>query len=550
MASRRKKHPALAERFPVLKSRSVPAAIITIAVTLIVVIHAGWFTFTNMPGNEFLITLAAMNILLYCWVRMFSRWTLNGQMVAVVAIVAAQAGIHQLIRLEGFAGDGRPIWSWRWQPTPEKVLADHLQRQRESKGDVKIDLAETPLDSPGFRGVQRDGVAKCEPFAVDWQEHPPRELWQQPIGSGWSSFAVVGEYAVTMEQRGDDEATVCYEINTGRQMWEHRDRARFHEVTSGEGPRGTPTIHAGRVYSLGATGILNCLDGNTGKPVWSVNILTDNQAENRIFGVTGSPLIVGSHVIVNSGGRGSSLSAYEIATGDRAWQAGASNASYSSPQLAKFSSGQQVLDFNADGLTAHELATGKPLWQVPWISNPAERNNVCQPVVLREVGGERGDFVFIASGYGMGCALLQINHQQGTWQVEERWRNRNLKAKFSSVVVHDGHVYGLDEAILACLDLATGRRCWKGGRYNYGQLLLAGENLLVQLESGEVAVVRADPQSFQELSRFTALHARTWNQPVLVGRRLLVRNDREAACFELPAERLITDSNSKSPATP
>ena len=518
----------------------MPAAIFAISAGLLVTIHAGLFKFTMMPANELLVTLVAMNILLYCWVRIFSPWPLQGQMVAITALVATQAIILQGVRLEGFAGDGRPIWSWRWQRTHREVLTEHLQRRpaMENKSAVDLELT-TPFDSPGFRGAQRDGVAKSLPFGTDWQEQPPRELWRQPIGSGWSSFAVVGEYAVTMEQRGGDEVTVCYELNTGRQVWEHRNEVRFFEVTSGEGPRATPTIHQGRVYSLGATGILDCLDGDTGKLRWTVNILAESEADNRIFGVTGSPLIVGSHVIVNSGGRGSSLSAYDCDTGERVWKGGASRASYSSPQLASFSNGPQLLDFNADGLAAHELSTGQQLWQVPWISNPAERNNVCQPAALHSIDGEPGNFVFIASGYGMGCALFQVEQREGEWRAEERWRNRNLKAKFSSVVVHDGYVYGLDEAILTCLELKTGRRCWKGGRYNYGQLLLAGSTLLVQLESGEVAVVRADPNSFQELSRFTALHARTWNQPVLVGRRLFVRNDREASCFELP------DSSSK-----
>ncbi|WP_254508802.1 PQQ-binding-like beta-propeller repeat protein [Anatilimnocola floriformis] len=538
MTKPRSKRPTLADRYPALQSWFVPLSILLVVGLLIVFIHAGWFKFTMMPANEILVLVGALNFLLYCWVRGFSAWPLQSQMIAITTLVATQAGALQMVRLDGFAGDGRPIWEWRFKPTPRQLLEEHQQKRRDDPEPEKIDLTRTTqFDSPGFRGEFRDGVARNEAFAIDWQAEPPRELWRQPIGSGWSSFAVVGEYAVTMEQRGEDETTVCYEINTGRQAWEHRERSRFYEVTSGEGPRATPTIHNGCVFSLGATGILNCLDVATGKPKWTVNILTDNQAENRIFGVTGSPLIVGSHVIVNSGGRDSSLSAYDLATGERVWKGGASRASYSSPQLANFLTSQQVLDFNADGLAAHNLATGELLWQVPWVSNPAERNNVCQPVVLNEIDGRRGDFIFIASGYGMGCALLEVTQHAGKWQAEERWRNRNLKAKFSSVVVHDGHVYGFDEAILTCLDLTTGRRCWKGGRYNYGQLLLAGSHLLVQLESGEVAIVQADPEKFTELSRFTALRSRTWNHPVLVGRRLLVRNDREAACFELPIAR-------------
>jgi outer membrane protein assembly factor BamB len=540
MPKNRKKRLTLAERFPALHSWLVPLGIIAVSITLIVAIHAGWLRFTIMPGNDFLITLAAMNFLVYAWVRTFSQWSINAQIIAIVALVAAQAGVHQLVRLDGFAGDGRPIWTWSWRPTPQQVLAEHQQRAVKVKPKEKqvIDLKiTTPFDSPGFRGNDRDGIARSEPLALDWQINAPRKLWRQPIGGGWSSFAVVGDYCVTLEQRGEHEATVCYELKTGREVWSHLEKARFYEATSGEGPRATPTIHGGRVYSLGATGIFNCLNGATGKPRWTVNILTDNTAENRLFGVTGSPLIVGQMVIVNSGGRGSSLAAYDIDTGERIWEAGNSGASYSSPHFADLCGVKQILDFNADGLCAHDLATGKPLWDVPWISNPAERNNVCQPAVLHNVAGQSGDFVFIASGYGMGCALFEINKRVEQFQVTERWRNRNLKAKFSSVVLHDGHIYGLDEAILTCIEVATGRRCWKGGRYNYGQLILAGESLVVQLETGKVALVEATPKEFHEHGRFAALGARTWNVPVLAGRYLLVRNDREAACYELQAAK-------------
>lgn len=492
-----------------------------------------------MPANDFLGTLAATNFLVYGWIRTFSRWTLNTQIVAVTALVAAQAGLHQALRLEGFAGDGRPMWTWRWTEPPEEKFAAQQRRARQEPSPLAaqpIDLTITaPTDYPGFRGANRMGVVDARHFETQGSAQPPQLLWKQPVGAAWSSVAIVGQFAVTQEQRGEFEATVCYELRTGRERWVHQERATFYEVTSGAGPRATPTIHGGRVYSLGATGILNCLAGATGEPLWTVDILKDNKTTNLLFGMTGSPLVTDGLVIVNPGGKGSSLAAYDAETGRRVWRAGNSGASYSSPQRATLCGQDQVLDFNADGLFAHDLETGGPLWNVPWISNPAERNNVCQPVVLRDFGEEKTDCVFIASGYGMGCALLEVRKSPaGTFQVTERWRNRNLKAKFSSVVVHAGHVYGLDEAILTCLDLATGRRCWKGGRYNYGQLLLAGDTLVVQLETGEIAVVKATPDSFQELSRFAALSHRTWNHPALAGSILVVRNDREAAAYELP----------------
>ena len=143
------------------------------------------------------------------------------------------------------------------------------------------------------------------------------------------------------------------------------------------------------------------------------------------------------------------------------------------------------------------------------------------------------DRIFISSSYGMGCALFEMRRADSRPSLLKLWGNRNLKAKFSSVVVHDGFVYGLDEATLACIDSSTGERRWRAGRYGYGQLIIVNSVLLIQLESGAVALVNASPESHQELSRFDALSGRTWNQPVLAGRHLLVRNDREAACYEL-----------------
>ena len=547
MPRTRPARPTLATRFPAFRNRLIPVAIVLLGSLLIIGIHFGWWKFSMMPANDFLWTLAATNFLVYGWIRTFSQWQLNTQIVAITAIVAAQAGLHQTLRLEGFAGDGRPMWTWRWIPQPHERFAEQQRRVQQSPQpavEKPVNLATTsPSDYPGFRGADRTGVIKDSKLQTDWQPNPPRLLWKQPVGAAWASFAIVGDFAVTQEQRGDHEATVCYEFRTGRERWVHLKRASFSEVTSGEGPRATPTIHAGRVYSLGATGILNCLDGSTGKPVWTVDVLKDNNAKNLLFGVTGSPLIAAGMIVVNPGGKGSSLAAYDLETGQRIWRAGDSGASYSSPQRATLCGHDQVLDFNADGLSAHDLATGERLWNVRWISNPAERNNVCQPVVLNGFGPDGTDCVFLASGYGMGCALLEIRKSSdGSFQASERWRNRNLKAKFSSVVVHEGHVYGLDEAILTCVDLLTGKRCWKGGRYNYGQLLLAGEQLLVQLESGEIALVRASPDSFQELSRFNALSDRTWNHLALAGSILLVRNDREAAAYELPLNTHATKS--------
>jgi outer membrane protein assembly factor BamB len=286
------------------------------------------------------------------------------------------------------------------------------------------------------------------------------------------------------------------------------------------------------VFALGATGILNCLDGSDGRLIWTTNILQDANTENALFGMSGSPLVVNDLIIVSPGGKNSSLVAYDRRTGERVWAAGDSGASYSSPQYAPFVDHPQILTFNAEGLFGHDVFSGRVLWHFDWVSNPAEKNNVCQPVVLPG-GHGRPCRVFISSGYGKGCVLSDIVQQNGTFNVHVLWRNKNLKAKFSSLVRHGTHIYGLDEKILVCVDLATGRRCWKGGRYGHGQLVLADNTIIIQAESGEVVLVEATSQEHHELARFTALDHRTWNHPTVAGDILLVRNDREATCYQL-----------------
>ncbi|MDA0659926.1 MAG: PQQ-like beta-propeller repeat protein [Planctomycetota bacterium] len=347
---------------------------------------------------------------------------------------------------------------------------------------------------------------------------------------GWSSFAIVGRYCVTQEQRGDWETVVCYERLTGREVWFHSDPNRFHENTSGTGPRATPVVHEGRVYALGATGQLNCLAGSDGEVVWSVNILGET-GENALFGMTGSPLIVQSQVIVAPGGVGRSLAAYDTASGKCLWSAGDAATSYASPQLAAFEP-TQILNFNAEGLTSHDAKSGTVLWSYPWVSNLLERNNVCQPLPIID-GSAHAPAIFLASGYGRGSVLLQVAGEGTSQRVTPIWKSAQLKPKFSSVVRKGNHIFGLDDKIMVCLDLATGKRRWKAGRYGYGQLILADQTIIVQAESGEVALVAADPTGHREIMRFPALNDRTWNHPVLCDDLLYVRNDREAACYRL-----------------
>ncbi len=520
------------------KVRLWPVAIVLLAGFAAWSVVSAEFSFSGTPLRDMLFIIALMDFASYVSIRL-SRLSGNKQVLLLSTFAVVHVCLFFMLRIDGLFGNGRPMIVWSWTPTNKERFDEQLPTQHRPESDVSVNLnTTTERDFPSFRGKDRSGIVRGVQLSRDWNNQPPRQLWRRSVGAGWSSFAVVGNYCVTQEQRGDHEAVVCYELLTGKPCWVHLDRARFYEFTSREGPRATPTIADGLVYSLGATGILNCLDGSSGKPLWSVNILRDNETENCLFGTTASPLVVEDMVVVSPGGTGRSLAAYDKISGKRVWRAGDADASYSSPQLATIAGRRQILSFNGDGLFSHDVETGAVLWSVPWVSNPSEKNNVCQPIVIPAVKSGEVDCVFISSSYGMGCALFEIHRIGDDFSIVQRWSNRNLKAKFTSVVLRDGHIYGLDESILVCLDVTTGQRKWKRGRYGHGQLILVDDLLLIQSEGGEIAMVEASPRAFHELARFPALSDRTWNHPVVSGEYLLVRNSVEAACFQLPTKEV------------
>jgi len=455
---------------------------------------------------------------------------------ALGGAIALSCGVFTLLRTGGITGDGVSDLHWRWSATPEERL---LARTEEppplsAAAPAPRDEATAAPSEPewaGFRGAARDGIVRGVRIETDWSRAAPVELWRRPIGPGWSSFAVQGARLYTQEQRGDDELVSCYDRTSGVPVWQHRDTLRFWESNAGAGPRATPTLHAGRVYALGATGRLNALDARDGAVVWSRDAAADTERALPGWGFAGSPLVVGDLVIVAVAGR---LVGYELATGKPRWVGPAEGGGYSSAHCARIGGVEQVLILNGEGVLALAPADGARLWSYAWPSD-----GIVQPAVLAD-----GD-VLIGSGSGLGARVglrrIAIARDDTRWSVSERWTSTGLKPYFNDFVVHAGFAYGFDGSLLACVDLADGKRRWKGGRYGNGQAILLADQgaLLVLSEEGELALVAASPDDFQELARVPALTGKTWNHPVLVGDLLLVRNAEEMVAFRLSlAERL------------
>ncbi|HYE63990.1 MAG TPA: PQQ-binding-like beta-propeller repeat protein [Pyrinomonadaceae bacterium] len=381
-----------------------------------------------------------------------------------------------------------------------------------------------------FRGPGRDGRYDELMVKTNWPTGGLPLLWRQPVGGGYASFVIAEGRAFTIEQRRRQEVVAAYDVETGRELWAHGWQAEFKESMGGDGPRATPTWNAGRLYALGATGEFRCLEAKTGKVIWSRNILSDNRAGNLQWGMSAAPLIVDDKVIVLPGGAlDNSVVAYNKLTGAPVWKALSDQASYTSPMLVTLAGRRQILVVTARRAVGLAPEDGSLLWETPWENQAGI--NVSQPIIVDQ------NRFFISAGYGKGAALVEVTGTGKSFTARKVWEHNSMKNKFNSSVLHDGHIYGLDEGILTCIDVGTGARKWKGGRYGYGQvLLLASGHLLITTEDGEIVLVKATPEQHTELAKFSALEGRTWNNAAIANGRLLVRNTTEMACYNLLAQ--------------
>lgn len=473
-------------------------------------------------GRMFALLVVGL-LLLWLLVTRQVGWRVKGIVFGLVALFSA--GFALSIREIENTGNNHWVIRYRWQPTQDQRLSEYQQTVTSESPATDLDPAAPRFTD--FLGPRRDGVVPGGRLISDLRANPPREVWRRPVGGGYAGCVIAGGLAVSIEQRGDQETVVAYEMQTGRDRWTRAYPEHFQESLGGNGPRATPTISGNEVFALGATGILVSLDLATGNENWKVNILEDARAENITWGMSGAPLVTDNLVIVNPGGTdGRSVLAYDRITGQQKWAAGGSRAAYSSPVLAELSEVTQVLVFDASGVAGYDLNTGAELWRYDFAT--FNGINVAQPLVIPD------DRVLITAGYDAGAVLLQIQQVDGRWSVEPIWKNKNMKCKMSSPVFYDGFLYGLDDGILACLDAATGKRRWKKGRYGHGQLLLRDDVLWIMAEDGSLVLVAADPKQHSELSRLPVLPGdKTWNAPALAGNQLLVRNHFEAVLLEL-----------------
>jgi len=387
-------------------------------------------------------------------------------------------------------------------------------------------------DWPQWLGPTRDGVATDK--VAPWKE-APKVLWRQPVGEGHSSPVVAdGKVFVHAKVKDNEqEELLAFDAKTGKPLWQVAyDRGKFQSIF-GNGPRATPAVAGVKVYMLGVTGILGCFEADGGKKVWTEDILQKFKAANLTFGVSCSPLVDGDLVLVNAGGKGASIVAFNKDKGDVVWKTGDDPASYSSPVVFGQGKERQVVFLTSQGLVGLAPADGTLFWKFPLVDKLSESSTT--PVRV-------GDLL-LGSSVTYGSVGLKMETKDGKPAAIEAWKNPALTCYFSTpVAVGRDHVYMVtgniippSSATLRCVDAKTGKDLWskaKVGKYHAALIRTGDDKLLMLDDAGNLALLEPNAKEYKELAR-SKVAGETWAHPALSDGKLYVRDAKELICLQL-----------------
>jgi outer membrane protein assembly factor BamB len=424
--------------------------------------------------------------------------------------------------------------AYQWWNTRErqKQNDEHIEELKTARLDPVKSQPADPKDWPQWRGPHRDGTASGDDLSTRWPADGLKQLWKQPGGGGFSALSVAGSRIITLIQQGDNESdgkevVLCLDAETGKENWRHSYESYFWQ--DGVGPRATPTIEGDLVWTLGARGHLHCLKVDSGKEVWHHDLKERFNAPVQHWGFASSPLVEGDLLLLNPGGPGNTVVALDKKTGKVKWKNLDEPAGYSAPVISEACGVRQVLFFLAEALVSLDPKTGQEYWRYPWPT--PNKVNAATPIV-------RGDYVFISSGYGKGCALVKVvNGKNGRLRAEMVYENNLMRNHFGSSIFYKDYLYGFDEGFLTCMPFREGKkrgwRAWKERKFNKGTLILAGDTLIVLGEHGNLAMVEPYPGEYRELATFSVTKARCWTMPVVAQGRLYIRDEQSIYCFDL-----------------
>lgn len=382
---------------------------------------------------------------------------------------------------------------------------------------------------PQIRGPNRDGISTETGLLKSWPAAGPKLLWTASgLGEGYSSVSVADGLVLTMGNQGDAEGVAAVDLATGKPAWGTATGRAFRE-SQGDGPRAVPTIDGNAAYALGGNGDLACLDLATGKIRWQTNMLETSGGTNITWGISESVLVDGDRVICTPGSSRATMIALNKQTGKPIWTCGAAGVrapGYASAVVATIAGVRQYVQFTGDGLIGVKADDGTLLWQDNSASNGTAN---CSAALVQN------NFVFYASGYGTGCALLEIGVAGGRMGARQVYKNRNLINHHGGMVLIDGYVYGCDERSLVCLDARTGEIAWQDRSVGKGSVIAADGMLYVRSESGPVALVEVNPKAYVERGRFDPekSNRNAWPYPVVAAGRLLLRDQDKLYCYDV-----------------
>jgi outer membrane protein assembly factor BamB len=380
-------------------------------------------------------------------------------------------------------------------------------------------------DWPQYRGLNRDGISKETAILKAWPATGPAVVWKSPIGEAYSGLAVVGNRLYTMDSKGQDEFVLCMDATSGKEIWRYRNDSNFVN-DQGNGPRATPTVEGDVLYAFGAQGVLSALNTKDGSKIWVHDVKKDLGGKVPIWGYSSSPLIEGELLILPiGGGDNNAVVAFNKKTGAIAWRSQGDEPGYSSAIAATIKGVRQILVFSGTKLLSVSPADGKLLWDYPWKTDWFV--NAAIPIFIPE------DKIFISTAYDHGAALLKVNVAGGKHSVQEVWLSKSMRNHFNTSVLHNGSIYGFDNAVLKCIDAATGEDKWQKSGVGRGSLLLADGHLIVLSERGRLLLVQATPAEYKEIASAEVLQGKCWTMPTLVNGKLYVRNQKEMACLSL-----------------
>jgi outer membrane protein assembly factor BamB len=372
-------------------------------------------------------------------------------------------------------------------------------------------------DWPVFRGPTRDGVSVEKDWTHEWAGGEPPRLFQVNVKSGFSCPVVRGDRLWTMGSARGNDAVVCLDANTGKEIWKYDYAAlRLGTVQPDyEGTRATPTLEEDRLYTLSRDGKVFCLDAASGTVKWQRDVSKDPGVAIPPWGFAGSPVVVGDLLILNVGSAGVAL---DKASGAVRWQTGKAISGYATPTVYETGGKSRLAIFAADRIVGLDTLSGKELWSVPW---KTEYKINSADLIFHE--GK----LFASSGYNFGCAVIDVSGDK----AKVLWQKKDLRNHYNSSVLHEGNLYGFDGnnmqgSGLKCVDFATGETRWTAPQPAWGNLILAGDRLIIVSQSAELIVAKASPQRFEELAKAQPLGGTCWTAPVLADGRLYLRNTR------------------------